>query len=132
MIVGNLVLGVGMNNFTVRMLDYASLGVAGFWMYAVHNNFLLIWAETGTGALMAYLAFLATTLWRGWKCWLAQDHLLSPLALGFSLAIVGHMVHMLFDLFNGRGPMQALWFNAGLVTALFCIYRENKDAVQIQ
>jgi O-antigen ligase len=121
-----------MNNFTVRMIEYATLSVAGFWSYAVHNNFMLIWSETGTAALIAYLAFLAVTIRRGWKCWLSQDRLLSPLALGFTVAIVGHMVHMFFDLFNGRGPMQALWFNAGLVTAMFCMHQENTGADQIR
>ena len=124
-IVNNPIFGVGINNFTVRMLEYAQLDVVAFWSYAVHNNFMLVWAETGTAAIIAYLAFLAVTIYRGWKCWLSRDRLLSPLALGFTVAIVGHMVHMLFDLFNGRGPVQALWLNAGLVTAMFCICQEN-------
>lgn len=132
MIVDNPSFGVGVNNFTVRMIEYATLSVAGFWSYAVHNNFMLIWSETGTAALIAYLAFLAVTIRRGWKCWLAQDRLLSPLALGFTVAIVGHMVHMFFDLFNGRGPIQALWFNAGLVMAMFCMHQENTGADQIR
>jgi len=126
MIMDNFFLGVGINNFTVRILEYANLQTAGFWLFAVHNNFLLIWAETGTAAFMAYMAFLGITIHRGWLGWLADDRTLSPIALGFTAGILGHMAHMLFDLFNGRGPVQMLWLSAALVTAMYCILQETK------
>ncbi len=126
MIVDNFFLGVGINNFTVRMLEYANLKTAGFWIFAVHNNFLLIWAEMGTAAFMVYMVFLGTTIRRGWLGWLADDRALSPIALGFTASILGHMVHMLFDLFNGRGPVQTLWVSAALITVMYCILQEIK------
>ncbi len=126
MIADNFFLGVGINNFTVRMLEYANLKIAGFWFFAVHNNFLLIWSETGTAAFMAYMAFLGTTIYRGWLGWRANDRTISPITLGFTAGILGHMVHMLFDIFNGRGPVQMLWISAALVTIMYCILQESK------
>ena len=58
------------------------------------------------------------TIRRGWQCWKLQDRFLSPLALGFTAAIIGHMIHMYVDLFNGRPQVQLLWLIAGLVDAL--------------
>jgi putative inorganic carbon (HCO3(-)) transporter len=130
MVMDNPAFGVGINNFTVRILEYADLETANFWLFAVHNNFLLIWSETGTAAFIAYVAFLTMTLYRGWRCWTYADRTLSPLALGLTVGILGHMVHMLFDLFNGRGPVQMLWFSAALVAAMYCILNEAHTSVR--
>ena len=126
MIMDNLFLGVGMNNFTVRMLEYAKLDTAHFWMYAVHNNLLLIWSETGTTAFMAYMTFLGVTIYRGWLSWLVGDRSISPLILGFTAGILGHILHMFFDIFNGRGPVQMLWTSAALVTVMYCLLQKTQ------
>jgi O-antigen ligase len=87
-------------------------------LYAVHNKYLLIWAETGIGGLLAYLAFLFGALRKGWKCWKQNDGVLSILALGIVAAIIGHIVHMSADLFR-IGPIQELlWLFAGLLAAI--------------
>jgi putative inorganic carbon (hco3(-)) transporter len=109
------VLGVGANNFSVAMQPYVTSEFRSGFLYAVHNKYLLIWAETGIGGLLAYLAFLLGTLRLGWKCWRQNDRSLSMLALGITAAIVGHMVHMNFDLFR-IGPVQELlWLLAALL-----------------
>src|SRR5207245_4532658 len=50
-------LGVGANNYTVALADHASTHSAEF-LYTVHNQYLLVWAETGLAGLMALLWFL--------------------------------------------------------------------------
>jgi O-antigen ligase len=118
MIGDNPLLGVGANNFTVAMDQYATSEFRREWLWAVHNKYLLILAETGVGGLLAYLAFLFSTLRRGWQCWRFGDSQFSPLALGFVAGILGHMVHQSVDLFRDRPLQQLVWLTAGLLVAM--------------
>jgi O-antigen ligase len=119
MIYENPFLGVGANNFPLVMHDYISSQLQGLWLYSVHNKYLLIWAETGLGGLLAFFGFLLTTLRKGWKSWQVQDPLLSPIGLGLMAAIMGHMVHMNFDTFQNRSLIQALWVISALIAAIY-------------
>jgi putative inorganic carbon (HCO3(-)) transporter len=128
MIADNPMLGVGANNFTVAMDRYVTSEFRHAWLWAVHNRYLLILAETGIGGLLAYLAFLFGTLRRGWRCWKFQDPLLSPIALGFVAGIAGNMVHQSVDLFRDRPIQQLLWLVAGLLAALHRICKEDQES----
>jgi O-antigen ligase len=119
MIGDNPVLGVGVNNCAFVASKYAlSSDLRQEWFYTIHNKYLLEWVETGIFGLAAFLLFLLSTLRTGWHVWLRNDSLLSPIALGLSVAITGQMVHMLVDVFNSRPQVQMLWFCAGLIAAL--------------
>jgi len=115
----NPLLGVGANNFATVAKDYVLPDVAWReWFYTVHNKYLLVWAETGIGCLLAFMGFLMVTIRRLWKCWKRHDHLLSPLALGFMAGTLGMMAHMLVDVYRGRPVNQAFWLIAGLATVM--------------
>jgi O-antigen ligase len=111
-------LGAGSNNFSVVMDRYLTPEFRHGFLYAVHNKYLLIWAETGIGGLLAYLAFLYCSLRKGWECWKQSDGFLSILALGITAGIVGHMVHMSVDLFRVGPVQELLWLFASLLTAM--------------
>ncbi|MBV9171063.1 MAG: O-antigen ligase family protein [Chloroflexi bacterium] len=116
-------LGVGANNYVLAMQRYATPNFSdygGDWLYLVHNHYLLVWAETGFIGLVAFLWFLAATLRAGWRAWQTNDRLVGALALGFTAAMVGHLVYMNVDLFNDRAQTQTLWVCAAL---LVCISR---------
>jgi O-antigen ligase len=121
MIADHPILGVGLNNFAVAMPHYADLDFAGYWLYVVHNKYLIVWGETGLLGLLTFLWFLFTTLRRGWQGWVFKDRFLSPLALGFSAAILGQMGHMHFDTFQMRPAIQLLWLSAAFLSALYHI-----------
>ena len=114
----NPVLGVGANNFTVVMNRYLSPEFRQGFLFAVHNKYLLVLAETGPVGLLAFLAFLLGTMWRGWQCWRLCEEPFSLLALGLTTGIAGHMVHMTVDVFRGRPTQQLVWLIAGLLTAM--------------
>ena len=97
----------------------------GEWFYVVHNKYLLVWAETGFWALLAFLGFLLTTLRQGWRQWRLGDPILAPLALGFTAAIVGHMEHMFFDVFHSRPQVQTLWMISALIIAMRHVRTES-------
>jgi len=124
----NPVFGVGANNIGMVIPKYATGVFSNAFLYAVHNKFLLVWAETGLGGLTAFLWFLVITLRKAWRCWSFKDGFMSPLALGLFAAILGQMVHMQVDLFRGRGQVQLLWLAAGLVAALDRLVEERVRA----
>ena len=97
----------------------AVYGPGGDWVFTVHNKYLLVWAETGIPGMVTFLVFLMTTLRRGWRVWTAGDAFLAPLALAFTAAVVGHMIHMSADLFSGRFQLQLLWLVAALIHAMY-------------
>jgi O-antigen ligase len=92
-------------------------------LYTVHNKYLLVWSEIGIAGLLAYLAFLFGALRKGWACWKQNDGLLSTLALGFTAAMIGNMVHQSVDIFHDRAVTQLLWLVAGLLFAMHGVLR---------
>jgi putative inorganic carbon (hco3(-)) transporter len=122
MIKDNPLFGIGANNFATVAKDYVLPDPAWReWFYTVHNKYLLVWAETGIGGLLAFIGFLVVTIRRLWKCWKRHDHLLSPLALGFMAGILGMMAHMLVEVYRGRPVIQALFLIAGLATVMHTV-----------
>jgi putative inorganic carbon (hco3(-)) transporter len=122
-IADNPVLGVGSNNFSTAMDSYLTPEFRDGFLYTVHNKYLLVWAELGLGGLLAYLAFLVSVLRKGWACWGLGDPVLSTLALGFTTATIGNMLHQTVDIFHDRAVTQLLWLVAGLLVAMHNILR---------
>jgi O-antigen ligase len=120
-------LGVGVNSYVAALPRYEST-FPGEWLYTVHNRYLLVAAETGLGGLVAFLWFLIVTLRRGWLRWRRSDPLLSPLALGFTAALGGQMIHMFVDIFNSRSAIQLLWVVAALIAAMSRIDAARRPA----
>jgi len=118
MILANPVFGVGLNNFAAAIETYATGGLYFDWLYTVHNQYLLVWAESGPIALIAFLAFLGTALRGGWKAYRIDDPVISPLAVGMSAGLIGHMVQMMTEAFVGKAPTEGLWLTAALLGVL--------------
>jgi putative inorganic carbon (HCO3(-)) transporter len=122
-IADNPILGVGSNNFSAAMDSYLTSEFRRGFLYTVHNKYLLVWSEIGIAGLLAYLAFLFGALRKGWACWKQNDGLLSTLALGFTAAMIGNMVHQSVDIFHDRAVTQLLWLVAGLLFAMHGVLR---------
>jgi putative inorganic carbon (HCO3(-)) transporter len=110
-------LGVGANNFVLVVPNYATGEYASAWLSTVHHKYLLIWAEAGPAALLAFLALVGGAIVRGWRARRADDPLVAGVGLGLSAAVAGHAVHMNFDLFAGGATTHMLWLAAGLLAA---------------
>ena len=93
-------------------------GSTASFLYVVHNKFLLVWAETGSGWDSSFIAFLGISIYRGWKTWQRNDAVLSILALAFSAAIIGQVAHMMVEIFDARTQIQALWLVAAMQSAM--------------
>ncbi len=113
------IFGVGANNYPFILQSYLAFNPdKDVFRWAVHNKYLLVWAETGLFGLLFFVLFLLSTIRQGFKITQIGDRVFSPLALGFTTAVVGHMVHMFFDVFHGRSQVQLLWLVAALIMVL--------------
>ena len=114
----NLLLGVGANNFSLVVDEYASKGFINAWIYVVHNKYLLVAAETGLVGLFAFIWLLFASIYRGWQGLQLNDRLLAPISLGLTAALLGHMTHWLVDVFHSRPQMQIFWIIIALIAAI--------------
>jgi O-antigen ligase len=110
-------LGVGANNFTVRLPDYAGPQFSSDWLRTVHNEWLLTWTDAGIGALMTLLAFVGVTIGRAWRVRRDPDPLVASAAAGIAAAVAGHAVDMNFDILPGRTTSQMLGTAAAVAAA---------------
>ena len=110
-------LGVGANNYT-RALEPRAPEFGNEWLFTVHNQYLLVWAETGVVGLAAYVWFLLVTLRRGWQVWKRADPVLAPLSLAFTAALMGQMIHMQVDIYSSRPQIELLFVVAALIGAM--------------
>jgi O-antigen ligase len=109
-------MGVGANNYSLFMESYAP---AGEWIYTVHNAYLLIWSESGIGAVLTFLWFLVAILRQGSQCRIAGSPLLSAIAIGCVAAVAGLMTHFLVEGFSEGAPNDALWLISALITGMY-------------
>lgn len=121
-------IGVGINNLPLVMGEYRVIDYGGTWLFQVHNKYLLVWAETGTFGLLAFLGFLGTSFWTGWRIVALRHPLWSPVALGVVGALTAHALHMLVDSFTARGQVQLLWVLSAVLVSMLRIAREDVRA----
>lgn len=126
------IFGVGANNFGINIAKYATPEFGADWLYTVHNKYLLIWAEDGIFALVAFVTFLLATLRSGWRCRKINDQVLGLIAVGLTTGLLGQMFHMAVDILNGQQQVQLLVIVAGLIAALVAIKRETDIATRPQ
>jgi O-antigen ligase len=118
MIEAHPIRGVGANNSALVIKEYVTLDMGKTWLSAIHNKYLLVWAETGIGGLLTFVWFLLITIYWGWKASKSSNRFIALIALGLAAAIGGHMAHLTVDVFDGRENIQVLWINAALIAAL--------------
>lgn len=110
-------LGVGANNFAAALDPYVTVEYSQSWVSTVHNKYLLVWAETGIGALIAFLWTMVAAVSAGWRLSRLRDPMISPIAFGLAVGLIASMIHMTVDLFHGRAQLQMMWAVIGLTLA---------------
>lgn len=89
MILHNPVFGVGPGAYAYHVREYAG-GYKG-WLYVVHNDYLLIWAERGTFGILAWLALMRAIGRTMNRATHVRDQRLAGLAVG---SVAGFVVHL--------------------------------------
>jgi O-antigen ligase len=112
----NPALGVGLRNYEYEMKKYVLMSKLDIpWVAGVHNQYLLVWAETGTLAFVAFAVMLLMTVIRGVRISKSYGGY-SPLVLGFVSILVSFMIQMLFDSF---GESWMIWGSMAIISELF-------------
>ena len=120
------ILGIGANNFALVVWRYVGPEFIGGYVSAVHNKYLLVWAETGIVSLVAFLWFLTSTVRRGLLCWQREDAELAFPTMAFAVAIAGQMLQMGVSRFTDRSSIQLLWLVAAIISAIVCLSGERR------
>lgn len=96
------------------------------WYFTVHCKYLLVWLETGIFGLIAFMSILGNAMRHGMSAWTNRaSPVLAILGLGFTAAILGHMTHLLVDVFNSRTQVQLLWIMLGITAAIYRVSRQS-------
>jgi putative inorganic carbon (hco3(-)) transporter len=118
MIADRPLLGVGLNNVGVNIVDYAGPQFTRQFVFTIHDKYLLVASESGLGALAAFLWFLVATVAAGVRRMRSSDPLISLVATGLVGGLIGHMIQMTVDIFASRAQVQSLWLVAALIAVL--------------
>ena len=133
MIAAHPVFGVGANNFAAVMRDYEGPEFRHAWIYTVHNQFLLVWSETGLVGLLAYLWIFGSLIRGGWRLWKTRDAMFAPIGLGIVATLWGLLSHMNVEDFSSRPMIQFVWVLAALLAACEVIQRnERAEEISLQ
>lgn len=120
----HVILGVGLNNYTLAYPAYnhdfaAQLLAMDNMLTAVHNIYLLVWAETGTLGLAAFLFFLVGCMVAAFASVRKLDRIGRAVMLGFVFGLLAEMANDFteFSLWI-EICMYTLVFVAGMLPAL--------------
>ncbi len=122
--------GVGLGNYAMELPAYRTVDRHKEWQpyigglfplrpYHAHNEYMEVWAESGLGALLAWIAALTMVFITGWRVAVARPWSDRTMALwGMLAALFAAVVHACFS-FNLQDPTSSLhfWVLVGLVEA---------------
>jgi O-antigen ligase len=118
MIKENPIIGIGINTYGDRYRAYIPGELAHTWAYAVHNQYLLVWAETGTLGFGIFISFLLGVVKKGIRCVRSKNDLLAPLSLGFLLGFMTILLDMFWGIYASEPATSHIWFFAGTIVGM--------------
>ena len=124
MISAHPLFGVGLNTYADVMGEYIPIALAGEWIYQVHSKYMLVWSETGTVGLIAYLMFLFFIFRTIIRFLLDSKKELQTLGIAVFCSLIAFTLHMFFESYSGGSVAFQFWLVAGLAVALQS-YRER-------
>lgn len=129
MIENNPLTGVGLNTFTNVMKHYDQTGVSGYFMFPVHNIYLLTASETGLFGLLTFITVMCVFIYTGVKIVRKGKQLLAR-QISFC-AVSGLVVIYLSGLLGWSWRLDCLqvifYVLLALVAAAKKIERESED-----
>ena len=95
--------GVGANTFTNVIGEYVTFDIQDAYLYEVHNQYLLVFSETGLFGFSCFLWLLYSVIKLAMNCIRQKENeFIYYLGLGSILGMIGSMTHMMVDMFNTR------------------------------
>lgn len=129
MIQDNPILGIGLNNYALAVPQYDITGIHREWQATtVHNIFLLIAAESGLFAMLAFILFWLFILWRARNLLKLPNTNYFLLAIAFIMSLVSFLIiHQVDPNYRFYPAIQRqIWLIAGLAVAASNIIKRDK------
>jgi O-antigen ligase len=125
------VLGVGLNNFSIVMVDddYSPYGISDlqqayiggeYFRNVVHNKYLLVASETGIVGLAFFLWMHYIIFSASFKLLKKKDRFFWAIGAGMTGALIGASIQMLFSIYNADILISVFWV---LVALTFAAYK---------
>ena len=125
------ILGVGVNNYIDVRRKYFTEDLRNAPHYP-HNQYLLVFVETGIVGFLGFMWFLYEVFKNGIKAIGSKDFLKSKLAAGISISIFGMCVANLSNA-NSAGPVANLmWFLAGFTSAIGGVPEKEESMKEVR
>ena len=122
----NPVFGVGAGAYAFVFRQYLTPGLRQNWLFVVHNEYLLRWAETGLLGLLALLAFWLGAFRVAMRASRASDRTTTALGVGCSAGVIVLVWEMWWDITLGFQTEALVCFLLGL---LFASMKAHKSMV---
>ena len=118
MIVDHPFIGVGANTFAGVVNKYTSLDIQDAYLAQVHNQYLLLFAETGILGLCSFLWLLIVMFRSAAQCLGRKtDSLVHYIGVGGILGLAASVAHMTVDMFNSKPLIGSLFILAAIFSA---------------
>ncbi len=131
MVKAHPLIGVGINNARDRLHEFvpASFGRTD-WVYVVHNQYLLVTAETGLLGLAAFLSLLATGVRAALRALRSGDREVSEAGALLLASLVIMVWGMQADFYAGTQMYLLLWVVLGMATGLATLADRTREAAR--
>src|SRR6266404_601988 len=117
MIMRNPIIGVGPGAYVYHLRESAPGDVLGQWLWVVHNEFLLTWAERGTLGFLAWLLWLRAGLREAIRASTVPAVPFQCLGIGCVAALIGLLWEYSLNMWPGFSCYAVLWFLFGVLVA---------------
>lgn len=111
------IVGIGANTFYNQKYLYISDDIAGQYIDLVHNEYLLVWAETGIIGLCGFLGLIFSFLKEGsYLIRQNENKFLKYIGLGIGLGLFSNAIFMNTDVFGGVQGLGSFFIFLGVLS----------------
>jgi O-antigen ligase len=123
--------GVGINTATNQVYTYAArAGLASGWVFIVHNQFLLVGAETGLPGLAAFLALTWVGIRAARRCMRSDDFFIRETGGVFFWSLIAMCWALNLDHVSGCMTYVLFWFLIGAACGLDALRQRESTLIE--
>ncbi len=121
--------GVGLNTATAQVRDYAARAGAEGWVFIVHNQFLLVWAETGILGVIGFIWLFRLALRAASRLKRSADQELRNAGLWLFWSFITLIWALSMDHVSGAATYKLVFFLFGVAAGAARLVRAPADAL---
>jgi len=126
MIKAHPIFGVGPGAYPFHVREFA--WGSTMWLWVVHNEFLLVWAERGIFGLIAWLLWVRAGMRQSLQASRQSDHFVQAFGIGCFAALVGLMWEYSLNMWPPYSCYALHWCLFGILVAANRVYAARDGA----